>query len=167
MNEYRNFCEFSKTAENTPKLKMLRVILMAFYTLFTLAYFIFFYLVLGQWQLLILLPFIIYAMIAFGWKFTKPEYEYSVVSGELTIAVIYGGKSRKVKFTGDLGKATRISEYNGAAISRDNSNVKDFGAGGEVWCAVFQGEGQKTVVIFSVNDKLKRALKIANPTATL
>lgn len=168
MNEYRNFCEFSKKNDDSPRSKTLRIVLMSVYTVFTLVYVVLFYLMLKQWQLLILLPFILYGLIALTWHFTKPEYEYSIAGGELSISVIYGGRSRKIKFSGDLTKATRISAFErNIADSRDIASVKDYSAGGEVWSAVFPEDGRKMLVVFSVDDRMKHALKICNPSAVV
>lgn len=168
MNEYRNFCEFTKKPEKQPTFT--KVILMTLYTLLTAGYVIFFWMMLRQWQLLLLLPFIMYAVIVLTWRYTKPEYEYSVEAGALTISVIYGGRTRRVRFTGDLTSATRISTYDERVGSaRDILGVKDFSAGGEVWCGVFPdgNSGKKLVIVFSVNDEMKRALKICNPQAVV
>ena len=166
MNDYRNFCEFAKKPEASGKTRALRAILMALYTAITLAYIVFFYIILRQWQLLLLLPFIMYALIVLTWRFTKPEFEYSIEAGELTIAVIYGGRSRRVKCSVDLTKATRISEFRqGLANSRDVSSVRDFSAGGEVWCVFIPDDSKKQLIVFSVNDEMKRIMKLCNPSA--
>ena len=169
MNDYRNFCEFAKKPDDSAKVRTLRIALMSVYTVVTLAYIVFFYIILRQWQLLLLLPFIMYALIALTWRFTKPEYEYSIEAGELTVAVIYGGRSRRVKCTADLTKATRVSEFQpGLANSRDVSEVKDFSAGGEVWCVFMPDDnGKKRLIVISVNDEMKRIMKLCNPSAVV
>lgn len=170
MNDYRNFCEFVKRPDDSARLRTLRAVLMTIYTVITLAYIVFFYFMLRQWQLLLLLPFIMYALIALTWRFTKPEYEYSIEAGTLTIAIIYGGKSRRVRCSLDLTKATRISEFKpGLVNSRDVVSAKDYSAGGEVWCVFMpdRDSGKKQAVIFSVNDEMKRIMKLCNPPAVV
>ncbi len=168
LNDYRNFCEFVKKPEK-PRIK-LRIALVLGYTLITLAYVVFFYIMLRQWQLLILLPFIMYAVIALTWKFTEPEYEYSIEAGTLTVSIIYGGKTRRVRASIDLTKALRISRYeSGLTASREISSVKDLSADGEVWCIMLpDGErGRKNAILISVNDEMKRIMKLCNQSATI
>lgn len=171
MNDGKIFCEHTVRVKNKARLNILRIVLAAAYTLITLAYVVFFYLMLRQWQLLLLLPFIMYALISLTWRFTMPEYEYSVEAGVLTIAVIYGGRTRRVRFTAELSEATRISKCDRRALeSRDIVSIKDLsvsGDGDSVWCAVFpdKSSGKKNAVIFETNEALQRALRLSNPSA--
>lgn len=168
LNEYRNFCEFVKKPDK-PK-RSLRSILIICYTLITLAYIVFFYLMLKQWQLLILLPFLMYAIIALSWKYTDPEYEYAIEAGLLTVSVIYGGKTRRVKARADLTKALRISPFEERLTAgREVASVKELSAGGEVWCIMLpdSDRGRKSALVVSVDDNMKRIMKLCNPSATV
>lgn len=45
-----------------------------------------------------LAPIAVWLLVFLTWRFTDPEYEYSITSGELTFSVIYGGRTRKKVF---------------------------------------------------------------------
>ena len=108
MNEHKSFCEYIVTPETGAKGMLLRVVLMLIYALVAAGYTFFFWILLGQWQPLILLPFIIYALINITWRFVMVEYEFAVEAGELTVAKIYGKKTRRKRFSADISDFTVI-----------------------------------------------------------
>ena len=54
-------------------------------------------------------PISIWLLVFCTWRYTCVEYEYSITSGELTFAKVFGNRSRRRILTLDLRQAVRIA----------------------------------------------------------
>ena len=174
MNEHKTFCELIVTPAKTAGTRALEAALMLVYALITAGYFFLFYIMLGQWQPLILLPFIVFGLIRLTWRFTRVEYEIAVEAGALTVAKIYDKRSRRKKFSADIADFSLIRPldadakrvFNGADITER----LDFSASPESPDAMLivypeKKTGRKTALVIETNDEVRRLLRLSNPGA--
>ena len=174
MNDYKNFCEYSIRPELTLTRKLTRVLLIVFYTLLVTVYTAVFWLMLRLWTLMILLPFIMYAIIRLTWKFTDVEYEYAIEAGELSIAYIYSGAARRVKYRADITEMTLIAPYNEQNSHMLNKNdiyeIKYYTASKnseEAYLCISPDKkrGKKRAVIIETTPEARRILRLCNPSS--
>lgn len=171
MNELKSYCEFTAAPEKSMRTLILQILLMCFYTLFTAAYVFFLFVLLRVWQLLLLLPFIMYAVFGLTWRYTRVEYEFSLEAGQLTVSRIYDRRSRRVGFTADLAEAMRISPLTDRArlSAPDIVSVKDFSSSADsesAWYIILPDSrsGKKQAVVIETVPDMLRLLKLANPS---
>jgi len=99
-------------------------------------------------------------------RFISFEYEYVIVGGEMTVDIIYGGKSRKTVTEIDL-KDVRLclpcTEENKDAICAaeyeklyDISSSKDSDS---AYFLLWEEEGKKKALLFDTNEKAREMLK--------
>ncbi len=174
MNDYKNFCEYVVRPEMTASVRLLRVFLITLYTLFIAVYSVGFWLILGLWTLMILLPFIMYAIIRITWKFTVIEYEYAIEAGELTVALIYNGAKRKVKVRASIPEMTLIAPYDAKSKhtleKSDIDEVKYYIESKEserAYVCIYPDKkrGKKRAVVIETTPEALRILRLCNSTA--
>lgn len=173
MNDYKNFTEYVVRLEPTTKNTLARVMLICAYSIFSAVYLFIFWLVLEGLALVILLPFLLFAIVKLTWRFTCVEYEYAIEAGELTVAAIYGGSTRRVKCRVYLPEATLIAPYDAAReqmlATGDISRVKCFANEGSesAYVCVYpdRKHGKKYALIFETNAEAQRILRLCNPVA--
>ena len=154
------------------KIKLIGFLLMFFYTALTFGYIFLFWIKLGQWQPLILLPFIIIALINLTWKYVRVEYEFSAEVGVLTISEIYDGRSRRQKLAlevSEIEEAGRCDESARERLSaRGLERIRDFSQSPDsagAWYAVWRDKNNvRQAVIFESDDELLRLLRLWNPS---
>lgn len=173
MNEHKSFTEYVVRPSDTPKIRFWRVALITIYTVFSAAYLFVFGLLFHAIALVVLYPFLLYALIKLTWRFVRVEYEYAIEAGMLTVAAIYGGATRRVKCRVELSDATLIAPYD---ESRKNilykekiSEVKRYAEpeSGSAFVCIYEDKKheRRCAVIFEVTDEAKRLLRLANPGA--
>lgn len=64
-----------------------------------------------------LVPITLWIIIYFTWRLVSVEYEYSIMSGELTFSKIYGGRSRRAVMKMRLHDASLIAPLDGDVYS--------------------------------------------------
>ncbi len=173
MNDYKNFTEYVVRPEPTAKNTLARVMLICAYSVFTAAYLFIFWVLLQGLALVILLPFLLFAIVKLTWRFVCVEYEYAIEAGELTVAAIYGGATRRVKCRVQLTEATLIAPYDGARkqmlTNGDISQVKRFANedSESAYVCVYPDNkrGEKRALIFETNAEAQRILRLCNPVA--
>ncbi len=176
MNDYKNFCEHSVCPEPTGKLRLTQTLLIVLYTVFTLAYLWILGLNFKAWALIVLLPFLLYAMIKMTWRYTVVEYDFAIEAGELTVAHIYAGSSRRLKARVYVPEMTLIAPYNRDSqrmlSAPDIVSVKDFSIkkGSETaWVCIYpdRAGGKKRAIIVETNEEMQRILRLCNPSAVV
>ena len=112
-------------------------------------------------------------LIFFTWRYVKVEYEITVHMGQFNVAVIYGGLTRKELFNCRVKDLTAVAPYeteeqkaeaDGFAADRRMVMVSgtDEGDGGDkqIWYAIYAPQdGEKTVLVFDTEEKLRKLLK--------
>ena len=154
------------------KIKLIVFLLMFFYTALTFGYIFLFWIKLGQWQPLILLPFIIIALINLTWKYVRVEYEFSAEVGVLTISEIYDGRSRRQKLALEVSEIEEAGRCDDSArerlSARELERIRDFSQSPNstgAWYAVWRDKNnERQSVIFEADDELLRLLRLWNPS---
>lgn len=174
MNDYKNFYEYAYKPESGAKITLLKVGLISLYTVFTLVYLFIFGVLITATALLVLFPFLLFAIIKFSYKYTDREYEILVEAGEMTVAVIYGSVRRRTKKEISLPEATLIARYTDsrkAMVTGGNiAEVSDFSGKAdseENFIVVYPDSkhGKKNAIIIETDEELRRVLRICNPSA--
>ncbi len=173
MNDYKNFCEFVSKPKPTAKNRAIRAALIIFYTIFSAFYIYVFWLNLKLWTMILLLPFLMYAIIRMSWRFVQLEYEYAIEAGELSVAAIYSGASRRTKFRAQISDMTLIAPYNeqNAAVLRahDITSAKIFADRDSETAYICvcpdKASGKKRAAVIETNDEMCRILRLGNPSA--
>lgn len=103
------------------------------------------------------------------WGFTSIEYEYLIVSGDMSMDKIYGGRKR-VKMTEfnihDALSIAPLSEtrLNDAKVIFGATSIND----DDVYCAVYNNaDGEKEALIFNVHEKALQMLKYYNKSTVI
>lgn len=107
-------------------------------------------------------------LIFFTWRYAKVEYEVTVHMGQLGVAIIYGGLTRKDLLSCRVQDLKIIAPYETDAQKADADSfeaekryVMVSGASDKlVWYAIYAPEsGEKTVLVFDTEEKLRKMLK--------
>lgn len=110
------------------------------------------------------------------WRFTSVEYEYSMISGEITFSKIYGGRTRKQLLSFRLKDCTMIAP---AGVREWQERAELFGAekslsalsrpdADDAYFATFEGEkGVKHIVYFEATERALKICRFYNPSATV
>ena len=164
MNQY----EYIVKQKSEGVWKIRRMMMIALYILLPLAFLVTFVAINFPWAITFL-PLLIWAMIFFTWRFVSPEYEYSMLSGEITFTTIYGGKTRKALFTVNIKDFYRIAPYDAEAeayvtaqkCTRDFRCMSSLQAP-DLYYGIFMLGEDKCVVYFEATEKALKILKYYN-----
>lgn len=171
MNDYKNFCEYVIRPQSTAKNSLAKGMLLTLYTVFCLAYIFIFWVLLNMWTLLILLPFLLFALIKLTFRYVNVVYDVSLEAGELTVAAIHGGATRRVKcrvYVPEMTLAAPYSEGARALEAKDVAEIRGFtasGTGEDTWVFVYPDKkrGKKRALIIDTTPELLRAMRVCNP----
>ncbi len=123
-----------------------------------------------------LAPLSLWIIVFFTWRYVSVEYEYSMVSGEMTFSEIYGSRSRKQKLSFRLKDCAMIAplstregeeraqlygaEYIYSALSSPDAPDRYF--------AAFEDpRGKKCMVYFEATEKALKICRFYNPSGTV
>lgn len=145
-----------------------RFAMVALYVLLTLAFLVTFLAINFPWAITFL-PLLVWMLIFFTWRFVSPEYEYAMLSGEITFTTIWGGKTRKKLFSVNIKDFSAIAPYDEAAeafVSAQKCN-RDFRCmsslqAPDLYYGIFMLEDEKCVVYFEATEKALKILKYYN-----
>ena len=119
-------------------------------------------------------PIALWIIVFFTWRYVSIEYEYSVVSGRVTFAVVYGGRTRKEKLTFALKDCSVIAPLDGENKSRLDSFSPDTVYNAlpkeddeDGYFAAFTDENGKRIAFkFEATNKMISLCKLHNLPAT-
>lgn len=171
MNEFLTY-EYVVTPEKKGALRKKKLILIAVYALYCILLLLF-VMTVGKLflPLFALVPLTLWIIIFFTWRYTNPEYEYSITSGILTFSVIYGGRSRKKVFEqsvksmeaiAPLNKthSYKIDDYKPVCVYEGSSSHES----PDAYFAIFENEkGEKSVYYFEATARALKVLRHYNP----
>ena len=86
--------EYTVKKKSEGKYKLSRIMMIAFYFLFVLAFFVAAYKS-GFIQTFAMAPIFLWILIYFTWRYVSIEYKYTVEAGMLTTYIVYGEKKKK------------------------------------------------------------------------
>ncbi len=174
MSEIKNYCELIYKPAPSAKKSLGKAMLIAVYSLFILLYLFLFWFTVKSYALIILLPFIMFAMIRVTWRLVNTEYEISLEAGEIKFSVIYGKAGRKTKFRYDVREMSVIAPYDDDhAHLFEQNDITDtklfFGIseGLTAYACVCPDikKSTKTLAVFMCSDEMKKLLRLSNPSA--
>lgn len=131
--------------------------------------------------LLALIPVTLWILVFVTWRYTDVEYEYSITSGELTFAKIFGSRSRRRQLVILLRDAVRIApldngEYSALATQwrpeREYSAVSSMSAP-DIYYILFEckGSGKKdkcrAIFYFEATARALQICRFYNPSGTV
>ncbi|NLK38890.1 MAG: hypothetical protein GX303_01400, partial [Clostridiales bacterium] len=106
-----NFVEYNVDKKNEGWHLFRRVLLIFGYILFVILLFVAIY-VSNFIPLGALIPLFTWILIFFTWRYVSIVYEYTLISGHLTVSKIYGNRKRKVMLEVKLSDMTLIAPLN-------------------------------------------------------
>ncbi len=145
-----------KPPDGYKKLRNLKIRLLVFYFAFALAVIILtlFFVPPIIWPVIAVAAVgILAAAVAFTWRLTKSEFEYSVDNGVLTVSMIYSGRTRRTVLEFSLRDAELIAPTNGLY----DGKIRDFNPEATYW-GVYTLEQANYFAIFTDEDDTKTVL---------
>lgn len=153
-----------------------RAAMIALYVLFVIMWFIF-GAVTNFWPLLALIPVTLWMVVFFTWRYVSLEYEYSILSGDMTVSNIYGGRSRKQLMTVPIKKMTKIAPWHADAADDDLARfapTKEYSAvssmsSPDVYYALFVDpeSDEHCVLWFEATERALKVFRFYNAPATV
>jgi 3D (Asp-Asp-Asp) domain-containing protein len=117
MSDFNSF-EFTVEQAKEGKWKLARIGMVCLYILYAVAVAVIIGVALpGMVPLFALVPVTLWIIIFFTWRYVSVEYEYSIISGELTFSKIYGGRSRREVMKMRVRDASLIAPLDGDVYS--------------------------------------------------
>lgn len=131
--------------------------------------------------LLALTPVFICIVIFITWRYVSVEYEYSITSGILTFAKIYGNRSRRTFLEIDLREASRIAPLDNGPHTeqadrwhpeREFSAISSLKAP-DIYFILFEfkdkksGDKRRAVFYFEATSRALQICRFYNPSATV
>ena len=164
--------EYIIVPRTTAKIRLHKVLLILSYVLFVVAWFIFGSGT-GLYALMALIPLTLWMFIFATWRYSCLEYEYSMVSGHLTVSKIYGGRSRKKVMELDVRTVETILPLNEKQTERllddyDPQSEVSFlthRESPEAYALLYKEDDCRTVVYIEVNERMMKTLKLYNAQA--
>lgn len=105
------------------------------------------------------------------WKYTSLEYDYVIATGDLTMSVIYGSRSRKDVFSVKISSVELIASYNGEPAKEENGAdnvyrcVSSFDASSIIYMSFKDQQGKNCVAYLEAPQKVLKLLKFYNVSA--
>jgi hypothetical protein len=97
-NDFTSTYEYTVEQKPEGKFRLMKFAFMSLYIIYPLIFMAILFII-QIFQLFALVAVTEWMLVYFTWKYTKPEYEYSVTSGRVTFSVIHGKRSRKEMLT--------------------------------------------------------------------
>lgn len=129
--------------------------------------------------LLAFIPITLWILVFLTWRYTQVEYEFSFLSGQLTVSRILGGRTRKVLAKITVREASAIlpvSDSNAERIDGNAERVNAFApqktvfalshtdAAG-IYALLWEADGKRSVLWFEPNERALKILKYYNTSA--
>ncbi|MBO5702626.1 MAG: hypothetical protein J6S71_09320 [Clostridia bacterium] len=93
-NDFTSTYEYTVEQKPEGKFRFMKFAFISLYILYPVIFMAILFII-QLFQLFALVAVTEWMLVYFTWKYTKPEYEYSVTSGRVTFSVIHGKRSRK------------------------------------------------------------------------
>ena len=154
-------------------MKILFLLLYATYVIGVMAIILKF--AIGLVPLYALVPVTTWMLVFFTWKYSNPEYEYTVNSGHLVFSVIYGRRTRKEMLKLTLKSCSAIAPLNDEHKAKIDAfaptvtfNALSSTKAEDAYFALFETEdGQKAVFYFEATEKMLKICRMYNSSATV
>ncbi len=103
------------------------------------------------------------------WSYTKIEYEYLIVSGDMTMDIIYAGKKRRRIVEFKVPSAETILPYadaklDGLKVTFCASSPSD----DDVYCAIYKNDnGDREALVFNADERALKMLHYYNKATVI
>ncbi len=174
-NDYTSTYEYTVEQKSEGRFKLMKIGFIALYIIYPIVLLVALSL-LHLIQLFALVAVTEWMLIFFTWKYTKPEYEYSVTSGKVTFSVIYGKRSRREKCSFMIKECLQIAPL----TDREWSERLDLYSPEEIfngvsahdspdayYAAFESSEGKRCVFMFEATEKMLRLCRNYNASHTV
>ncbi len=174
-NDFTSTYEYTVEQKAEGKFRLMKIAFMALYIIYPLIFLAVVFIT-QLFQLFALVAVTEWMLVYFTWKYTKPEYEYSVTSGRVTFSVIYGKRSRREMLTLTIKECLMIAP----AVEREWIERLELYAPEVVYSAVssadspdkyyaaFESEdGKKCVFYFEATEKMLKLCRNYNSAHTI
>lgn len=170
-----NFMEYAVVQRPEGKWRVKRVALIFLYIFVGVAWLVGVVGVLKLWPLGMFVPLVVWMLVFFTWRFVSVEHEYTMASGVISFAEIYGRRTRRQKAEFKIRELKKIAPMN-RTYERDFDDPRiairyDFrgsAASPDSYFFLFTTESGKTgVVLFEATAKALKIFRFYNPAATV
>ena len=167
MDDFNTY-EYAAEQKSEGKWKLIRAIMLSAYILFVVAFFLVLYTI-RLIPLFAITPIIVWMLVFFTWKYTKPDYRYFIEKGMFTFYVYYGKKTKKKKTEFMISTAEaiapkasleeKISEFAPKNIYSAVASLKAT----DVYAALYtDAQGKKCVTYFVATEKALKLMRFYN-----
>ena len=168
MDDFNTY-EYAAEQKIEGKWKLLRILALSAYVLFVASFFLILYII-RLIPLFAITPILVWMLVYFTWKYTKPDYRYMIEKGAFTFYVCYGRKTKRKKTEFLISRAEAISpidaiqdkirEFAPTVIYSAIPSVKST----DIYAALYtDGKGKKCVIYFIATEKALKLMRFYNP----
>ena len=168
---------YEYTVEQKPegKFRLMKIGFLSLYILYPVIFMAVLFII-QLFQLFALVVVTEWMLVYFTWKYTKPEYEYSVTSGRVTFSVIRGKRSRKEMLTFAIKDCLKIAPAtDGDFIAMleqydpeiTYSAVSSVDSPDKYYAAFENAEGKRCVFYFEATEKMLKLCRNYNSSHTV
>lgn len=162
-----NYTEFSVKKKADATILLTRLIMLLAYAGIVIGLF------LVMWFMGAIAVLLVSILWYFTWPFTQIEYEYVISSGDWKFEKSFGSRRRTTVLEKKIKDMEIIAPYDSA--NRDKcpkgAKIYDFRASAkqteDIFFAVFEENGQKSVILFQCTNKAQKILKSYNKENTV
>ena len=174
MEEFNSY-EYGAEQKSEGKFLAAKLLLIAFYIIYTLSYFIIIF-VTRIFTLGALIPVTLWIIVYFTWRYTTPDYKYVIRGGNFSLYINYGKKSKSNK------KKTGFKISSAVAIAPMDSLKEDikrfsprkiysaipYKAAADKYAAIYQdGEEVRCVLYFVATAEALKLLHLHNSSTVI
>ena len=166
-----NTYEYAADQKIEGKYRLIRILTVCGYVLFAAVYF-FSVSIIGFPHIIAVLPIFLWMLIFFTWKYTRPDYRYTIEHGDMTFMIIYGKKKKTQKAKCSFKASTAEAIAPREILEDEIKNWKPkhvYSAipstkSTDVYAALFKNQkGQNCVFYFIATAQALKLLRFLNP----
>lgn len=173
MSDSPNLAEYTVDQKAEEKYLRNRILLIVLYVAFGLLYFIGMSLI-KMPMLICVLPVFIWMLVFFTWRYVSVEHEYAIVSGTVTFADVYGGRSRKTIAEAkirDMEEIAPLTEETERRVRSSADTVIDMRGSVHTpdayFCTYRNDKNKKVCILFEATGKTLKSFKYYNSSTVM
>ncbi len=167
MDDFNTY-EYAAEQKSEGKWKLIRTLVLSSYILFVAVFFLVLYII-RLIPLFAITPIIVWMLVFFTWRYTKPDYRYFIERGTFSFYVCYGKKTKKKKTEFVISSAEaiapvdclkeKIQEFAPAKTYSAVPSVKS----SDAYAALYKdAKGNKCVLYFIATERALKLLHFYN-----
>ena len=165
-NAASTFVNYGVKKKSEGKYRLSRILMIAGYAVFALAYFLFFT-SMNILPIIALLPVLTWIIVFFTWRFVDIEYEYCILDGEFKLIEVYGSKSMRELCRVRISAMDEVTPYRGenkAKADAYDEGTRICGVSSmdspDIYYAVYRdSDGASHMVFFEATEKTLKVIK--------